>query len=80
MYTLTVYTLTWLMCMFCSISAFYAAYLADSLKRNFLKLQLLREILLEAIALSSANSIVYYCSSEGLLFLKINIMPISALE
>lgn len=80
MYTLTVYTLTWLMCMFCSISTFYAAHLADILKRNFLKLQLLREILLEAIALSSANSIVYYSSSEGLLFLKINIMPISALE
>lgn len=80
MYTLTVYTLTWLMCMFCSISAFYAAYLADILERIFLKLQLLREILLEEIALSSANSIVYYCSSESLLFLKISIMPISALE
>lgn len=66
MYTLAVYTLTWLMCMFCSISAFYAAYLADILKSNFLKLQLLREILLEAIALSSTNSIVYYCFSKGL--------------
>lgn len=80
MYTFTVYTLTRLMCMFCSLATFYAAYLADVLKRNFLKWQLPREILLEAIALTSTSYIVYFFSSEGFLFLKINIMPIIALE
>lgn len=66
--------------MFYSIATFYAAYLIDTLKRNFLKWQFLREILLEAIALTSASYIVYCFSSEGFLFLKINIMPITALE
>lgn len=65
MYTLTIYTLTRLMCMFCSSTTFYAADLTDVLKRNFLKWQLLREILLEVITLTSASYIVYWFSSEG---------------
>lgn len=73
MYTLTVYTLTRLMCVVYSITTFYAVYLTDILRRNFLKWQLLRDILLEAIALTSASYIVYYFSSEGFLFLKIKI-------
>lgn len=80
MYTLTVYALTKLMCMVYSIATFYAAYLTNILKRNFLKWQLLREILSEAIALTSASYIVYCFSSEGFLFLKVNIMPVTALE
>lgn len=59
------------MCVFYSIATFYAAYLTDILKRNFLKWQLLRDILLEAIALTSASYVVYYFSSECFLFLKI---------
>jgi len=83
MSTLPVYTLTWLMCMFCSIATFYAVYLSILLtfqKRNFLKWQLPREILSEARALTSASYVARCFPTEGVLALERNTMPVAALE